>query len=616
MEMFDTIKEIVQQTADATLMHNNANKDSKRVPVMRDMVAGEVSKYIGLEEIYPKRISDAHKAGELHLHDLDYSPFFPQFNCMLIDVENMLHGFRMGNADIERPRSISTATAIVAQIIAQVSSHIYGGNTIDRIDEVLSPYVRKSYEKHLAAGKLWCKDESRAVAYATAMTEKETHDAFQSLEYEINTLHTANGQTPFCTLGFGLGTSWESRLIQKSILQVRRDGLGKHKRTAVFPKLVFTIKDGVNFKDGDTNYDIKKLALKCASERMYPDILNYDKVVQVTGSFKAPMGCRSFLSRWTNDDGSEIHAGRNNLGVVSINLPRAAIQSGGDVNAFWHYLDDVCDKAFEALMIRIKRFDTVTADVAPVLYMEGACGVRLEAKDPVSKIFENGRASVSLGYIGLHEMAMAMFPNGVHTYECYLKKMFLTEVMVYLERKIKEWKDATGYGFSLYSTPSESLCDRFCRLDIESFGLIKDVTNKEYYTNSFHLDVHRKVSPNAKIDFESPYAFWASGGHITYCEVPNMRNHLDALEWIWDYSYDKVPYLGINTPVDYCGKCDFFGESIATEEGFACPVCGCSDSKYLQVTRRVCGYLGSPNARPFIAGKQKEVIGRIKHHSN
>lgn len=612
--MRDAIYAIVNRTADNTLLHNNANKDSKRIPVMRDMVAGEVAKALAIEDMLPPAIAQAHITGDLHYHDLDYAPLFPMFNCMLIDLGGMLSkGFRMGNADIEQPRSISTATAVTAQIIAQVASHIYGGNTIDRIDEVLAPYVRKSYEKHLAAGKLWCKDDARAVAYATSMTEQETHDAFQSLEYEINTLHTANGQTPFCTLGFGLGTSWESRLIQRSILTVRRAGLGKHKRTAVFPKLVYGIREGINRKEGDVNYDIKQLALLCASERMYPDILNYDKTVEVTGGYKAPMGCRSFLGDYLGDSGEPVFAGRNNLGVVSLNLPRIAFEAKGNPVAFAALLVARLKLAKEALLHRVERLRGVKASVAPVLYMEGACGVRLGPDDDIFPLFENGRASISLGYIGLHEVGVLMFPEEPHPFNSPVVQEFQLNVVKAMKMAVDAWKAETGFGFSLYSTPSESLCDRFCRLDVAKFGETHGVTDKGYYTNSFHLDVFKKVSPNDKIDFEAPYAHYASGGHITYCELPDMKRAIRALEWVWDYSYDKVPYFGTNTPVDYCANCGFMGETVATENGFACPVCGCHDSDKLQVTRRVCGYLGAPNARPFVEGKQQEVMGRVKH---
>lgn len=282
------IRDLLQQS-NPDLLNENANKDSKVIPTQRDLLAGITARHYAKQFILPKDITEAHEKGILHYHDLDYAPFFPNFNCTLVDLDGMLkHGFKMGNADIDTPKSIQTATAVTAQIIAQVASHIYGGTTINRIDEVLAPYVSKSYEKNLQLAKEWGIVEYEA--FAKTRTEKDCYDAFQSLEYEVNTLHTANGQTPFVTFGFGLGTSWESKLIQKSILENRIAGLGKSKKTAIFPKLTFAIREGVNRKPTDPNYDIKQLALKCASKRMYPDILNYDQVVKVTGSFKAPMG--------------------------------------------------------------------------------------------------------------------------------------------------------------------------------------------------------------------------------------------------------------------------------------------------------------------------------------
>lgn len=436
---------------------------------------------------------------------------------MLIDLKGMLtNGFKMGNAEIEQPKSIATATAVTAQIIAQVASHIYGGSTINRIDEVLAPFVRASYNKHLAVATEW--QIANANDYARARTEKECYDAFQSLEYEVNTLHTANGQTPFVTFGFGLGTSWESRLIQTAILRNRLAGLGKNGKTAVFPKLVFSIKDGINHKAGDINYDIKQLALECASKRMYPDILNYDQVVAVTGSFKTPMGCRSFLGVY-EENGEQIHEGRNNLGVISLNLPRIAIEARYDETRFWQLLDERLQLCRKALMTRIARFENVKARVAPILYMEGACGVRLNADDSVAQIFKNGRASISLGYIGLHETINALYGTEKHVFDSETLREKAIAIVQKLRDTADRWKAETGYGFSLYSTPSENLCDRFCRLDTAEFGVINGVTDKGYYTNSFHLDVEKKVNPYDKIDFEAPYPKMASGGFICYGNI-------------------------------------------------------------------------------------------------
>ncbi|MFH0226213.1 anaerobic ribonucleoside-triphosphate reductase [Vibrio furnissii] len=604
------IRGLVEQS-NADLLNENANKDGKVIPTQRDLLAGIVAKHYARSHMLPKDIVQAHESGELHYHDLDYAPFFPMFNCMLVDLKNMLtQGFRMGNAEIDTPKSIQTATAITAQIIAQVASHIYGGTTINRIDEVLAPYVTASYEKNLELAKEW--EIPNAETFARSRTEKDCYDAFQSLEYEVNTLHTANGQTPFVTFGFGLGTSWESRLIQQSILKNRIAGLGKNKKTAVFPKLVFAIRDGVNHKKGDANYDIKQLALECASKRMYPDILNYDQVVEVTGSFKTPMGCRSFLAPY-EENGELVHDGRNNLGVVSLNLPRIAIEADGSEAKFYDILDQRLRLARKALETRIDRLRGVKARVAPILYMEGACGVRLKADDEVLSIFENGRASISLGYIGAFEAMSILYGTETHVFDSPELREKQAAMLQCLRDAVDSWKDETGWGFSLYGTPSENLCNRFCKLDAAKFGVIEGVTDKGYYTNSFHLDVQKKVTPYDKIDFEMNMPKISSGGAIVYSEFPNMQNNLEALEDVWDYTYSRVHYYGTNTPIDECYECGFEGEFNCTSKGFVCPRCGNHDSEKVSVTRRVCGYLGSPDARPFNAGKQEEVIRRVKH---
>lgn len=611
-QLHHAIRGLVDQT-NAALLNENANKDSKVIPTQRDLLAGIVAKHYAQQQILPRDVVLAHERGEIHYHDLDYSPFFPMFNCMLIDLKGMLtNGFKMGNAEIEPPKSIATATAVTAQIIAQVASHIYGGTTINRIDEVLAPFVEQSYARHLAIAEQW--QIPQAEQYARQRTEKECYDAFQSLEYEVNTLHTANGQTPFVTFGFGLGTDWAARLIQQSILLNRLAGLGKNRKTAVFPKLVFSIREGVNRRAGDVNYDIKQLALECASKRMYPDILNYDQVVKVTGSFKTPMGCRSFLGVY-EENGEQIHEGRNNIGVISLNLPRIALEAGGDEARFWTLLDARLQLAKRALMTRVARLEKTKARVAPILYMEGACGVRLNADDEVGPIFRNGRASLSLGYIGLHETLNALSGGHQHPYDDAALRAKGVEIIAYMRDATERWKAETGYGFSLYSTPSENLCDRFCRLDAAQFGLVPGVTDKGYYTNSFHLDVEKKVNPYDKIDFEAPYPPLANGGFICYGEYPNVQHNLKALEDVWDYSYDRVPYYGTNTPIDECYECGFNGEFTCTSRGFTCPNCGNHDPARVSVTRRVCGYLGSPDARPFNAGKQQEVQRRVKHLS-
>ena len=601
------IRGLVEQS-NAALLNENANKDSKVIPTQRDLLAGIVAKHYATQHILPRDVVLAHERGEIHYHDLDYSPFFPMFNCMLIDLKGMLtNGFKMGNAEIERPKSISTATAVTAQIIAQVASHIYGGTTINRIDEVLAPFVTSSFEKHRKTADEW--NIPDAEGYAKTRTEKECYDAFQSLEYEVNTLHTANGQTPFVTFGFGLGTSWESRLIQQSILKNRIAGLGKNRKTAVFPKLVFAIRDGLNHKFGDANYDIKQLALECASKRMYPDILNYDQVVKVTGSFKTPMGCRSFLGVY-EENGEMIHEGRNNLGVISLNLPRIALEAKGDEAAFWKLLDERLELSKKALMTRIARLEGIKARVAPILYMEGACGVRLKADDNIADIFKNGRASISLGYIGIHETMNALFGNQTHVFDDATLRAKAVAIVARLQQATDSWKEETGYGFSLYSTPSENLCDRFCRLDTAEFGVVPGVTDKGYYTNSFHIPVYCPISAFDKIRLEAPYHALTNAGHISYIEMDgDPTKNLDAFEAVVRAMHDAgIGYGSINHPVDRDPVCGYNGII-----GDSCPKCGRQEEEvHFERIRRITGYLVGTLDR-FNNGKRAEERDRVKH---
>jgi len=596
---------------DQAVVNENANKDSDVFNTQRDLTAGIVGKSIGLQML-PKHVANAHQKGDIHYHDLDYSPYTPMTNCCLIDFKGMLeNGFKIGNAEVESPKSIQTATAQISQIIANVASSQYGGCSADRIDEVLAPYAEKNYQKHLKDAEEWVLPDKRQ-EYAWQKTQKDIYDAMQSLEYEINTLFTSNGQTPFTSLGFGLGTSRFEREIQKAILNIRIKGLGSEHRTAIFPKLIFTLKRGLNLEEGSPNYDIKQLALECATKRMYPDVLSYDKIVELTGSFKVPMGCRSFLQGWKDENGVEVNSGRMNLGVVTVNLPRIALESEGDLNKFWEIFNERMNIAEDALVYRVERTKEATPANAPILYQYGAFGRRLGKEESVDQLFKNRRATISLGYIGLYEVATVFFGNNWENNP--EAKEFTLDIIRDMKRRVEEWSDQYGYHFSIYSTPSESLTDRFCRLDMEKFGSIPDITDKEYYTNSFHYDVRKNPTPFEKLDFEKVYPeAGASGGFIHYCEYPVLQQNPKALEAVWDYAYDRVGYLGTNTPIDRCYKCDFEGDFEPTERGFACPNCGNNDPKTVDVVKRTCGYLGNPQARPMVNGRHKEIAARVKH---
>ncbi len=604
-----TIEKLINK--DQQVVNENANKDSDVFNTQRDLTAGIVGKSIGLKML-PPHVSNAHQKGDIHYHDLDYHPYSPMTNCCLIDFQGMLNnGFKIGNAEVESPKSIQTATAQISQIIANVASSQYGGCSADRIDELLAPFAKLNYEKHLLDAKEWIDGEERQQAYARQQTQKNIYDAMQSLEYEINTLFTSNGQTPFTSLGFGLGTNWFEREIQRAILLNRIKGLGKEGRTAIFPKLIFSMKRGVNANPEDPNYDIKQLALECATKRMYPDVLNYDKLVELTGSFKVPMGCRSFLQGWKDENGNEVNVGRMNLGVVTLNLPRIALEANGSMERFWSLLEERLSIVKDALIYRTERCKEASPENAPILYMYGAFGNRLKRGEKVDQLFNNRRATVSLGYIGLYESAAAFYGGDWETNK--EAKDFTLAILKSLKAHVDDWSNEYGYHFSVYSTPSESLTDRFCRLDTEKFGVVPDITDKDYYTNSFHYDVRKNPTPFEKLDFEKDYPEFCSGGFIHYCEYPVLQQNPKALEAVWDYSYDRVGYLGTNTPIDHCYECGFEGDFNPTERGFECPQCGNHDPKTCDVVKRTCGYLGNPQARPMVHGRHKEISARVKH---
>lgn len=593
------------------VIHENANKDSNIFSTRRDLTAGMIGKSMGLT-MMPQTVAKAHLRGDIHFHDLDYSPLTAMTNCCLIDFKNMLKsGFKIGNANVESPKSIQTATAQMSQIIANVASSQYGGCSADRTDELLAPYAKLNYQKHLAEAQKWIEPEKQ-VAYAKEKTCKDIYDAMQALEYEVNTLFSSNGQTPFTTVGFGLGTSWIEREIQKAILKVRIKGLGEQHRTAIFPKLIFTLKKGINLNPQDSNYDIKELAVECSTKRMYPDILMYDKIVELTGSFKCPMGCRSFLQGWQDPETGElVNSGRMNLGVVTLNLPRIAIESHGDKEVFWEIMADRIELMKKALLFRIKRCKEANPDNAPILYENGAFGKRLKKSDFVDELYKNGRATISLGYIGLYEVGTEFY--GPMWENNQVAHDFTVEIVKYLADCCSAWEKETGYHFSVYSTPAESLTDTFCEDDIAKFGKIKDITDKEYYTNSFHYDVRKNPTPFEKLTFEEDYPKYASGGFIHYCEYPNLKQNPAALEAVWDWAYNHVGYLGTNASIDHCFKCGFDGDFKPTAKGFECPQCGNRDPKTCDVVKRTCGYLGNPMIRPMVRGRHKEIASRVKN---
>ena len=646
---------------DPTLIHENANKDANVYATQRDLLAGAVSKAAAFNML-PPAVANAHMKGDSHFRDADYSPFTAQSNCSLPNFWDMLaNGFTLGNAPMASPKSIAIAATQITQIMKDVASSQYGGQTANRADEHLATHAKKDYEKFLEEARETIPDgmpvefarrqvenakknepsklhfgsreplpmdtpfhddvdelEQEREILAKIRTRKSIYDAMQTMEYQINSNRVSNGQTPFVTIGFGLGTDWFAREVQRAILLNRIRGLGKDHHTAIFPKLVFTIRHGVNADPGDPNYDLKQLALECATKRMYPDVVFYENIVKITGSFKAPMGCRSFLQGWINPaTGKDEEDGRMNLGVVSVNVPRIALESHGDKARFWKLFNERMETAHQALQFRIMRCKQATPVNAPTLFRFGAFG-RLGANDNVDALFKNERATVSLGYIGLAEATAVFYgKNWIrdHGWDPQGKE-FALSIVKRMNELCKQWSRMEGYHYSVYSTPAESLTDRFNRMDREKFGRVEGVTDHDFYTNSFHYPVWLQPTPMEKLNYEKDFPYYASGGFINYCEYPCLQDNPKALEAVWDYAYNiGIGYLGTNTPIDHCFVCGFQGDFEPTEEGFKCPECGNADPDKCNVTKRTCGYLGNPVQRPMVHGRHEEISHRVKHMS-
>lgn len=634
---------------DETKTKENANKDARLFSTFRDLEAGEVSRYYALQQL-PERVSGAHVSGDIHFHDLDYTVPGGMFNCMLVDLPFILsrEDFPIGNTRVNRVRSVETATDLIPQIAAQVSVGQYGGQTYSKLDEVLEPYVMYTYRRELAralehatmvasemgvAGvepldksvalmvatgerdrmavgvseKLW----DMSVAEAKKRTESIVYDSMEGVEYALNTVQ-GNGQTPFVTISFGLSTSWAGRVIQKAILKVRINGYGAQSKTPVFPKLVYMLKEGVNMRPGDPNYDVKRLALYCASKRIYPDFQSVDNTVRDLGFNPTSMGCRSFLSYYENPEtGEPVEYGRFNVGVVTLNLPRIAMQTE-NTSDFMRLLDARAGIVREALDWRFDRVREATASQSPIHYVTGAAGVAMSPSDKVGDLVEGGYATASMGYIGVYE-AVARFYGG-DWYSNREAVEFSVNIVRRLDELARSWKAESGRGYGVYGTPSESLCDRFARLDSRLFGDVDNITAKGYYQNSFHVDVRKNMSPFEKWRVEAQYLPYTTGGAIDYVETETLLKNPDALESIVDAAVAAgIRYFGVNQPVSQCFECDYSGEFAADVRGFYCPDCGERDEEKISVVRRVCGYLGSFADRPVVEGKRKEIVARVKH---
>ena len=597
------------------LAEENSNKNTMIAATQRDYIAGEVSRDLTRRILLPEYISKAHDEGAIHFHDADYF-IQPIFNCCLINIGDMLdNGTVMNGKLIESPKSFQVACTVTTQIIACVASNQYGGQSVDMSH--LGKYLRRSKEKfrkHITyecAGQM---DDATIERLVADRLKDELKSGVQTIQYQINTLMTTNGQSPFVTLFLNLqeGDPYleENAMIVEEVLRQRLEGIKNEKGvyiTPAFPKLVYVLDEHNCLKGGKYDY-ITELAVKCSAKRMYPDYISAKKMREnYEGNVFSPMGCRSFLSPWKDENGNYKFEGRFNQGVVSLNLPQIGILARGDEEKFWQLLDQRLQLCFEALMCRHNALKNVRSDSSPIHWQYGAIA-RLPKGAPIEPLLYGGYSSISLGYIGLYEVTKLVKGCSQTTPE---GQAFSLKVMERLRSACDTWKKETNIGFALYGTPAESLCYRFARIDKERFGTIPDVTDKGYYTNSYHVDVREHIDAFSKFTFESQFQKISTGGCISYVEIPNMRHNLEALKEVVRFIYDNIQYAEFNTKSDYCQCCGYDGEiTINDDLQWECPVCHNTDQAKMNVTRRTCGYLGE---NYWNVGKTKEIKSRVLH---
>nr|WP_295763973.1 anaerobic ribonucleoside-triphosphate reductase [uncultured Intestinibacter sp.] len=593
------------------VLNENSNKNGQLASTQRDLMAGEVSKDIARRKLIPAHIVQAHDEGVLHYHDMDYA-IQPIHNCMLINLEDMLtNGTVINNKLVESPKSFATACTVTTQIIAQIASGQYGGNSITI--KHIAPFLRVSYNKYFEKYK-----EKYSLEMAHELAEdrmlEELKSGIQTIRYQLSTLHTSNGQSPFSTIYLEIEEGGEfereEALICEEMILQRLEGMKNYRGQEIgeeFPKLVYLLDEHNCLEGGKYDY-ITKLAAKCNTKRLVPDYQsakimrrNYD------GETFPPMGCRSHLSNWKDENGNYKWYGRFNQGVVSLNLVQVALTANKDMKKFWEVLDERLDLCREALMVRHNLLLGTPSDISPIHWQHGGIA-RLEKGEKIDPLLKNGYSTLSLGYVGIYEMTQAMLGVSHTTKE---GEEFALQVMNHLKDACDSWKAETGLGFGLYGTPGESLTSRFCRIDKQKFGEIENVTDRMYYTNSYHVHVTEEIDAFEKLKFESQFHDISLGGCISYVEVPDMSKNLPAVEQIINYIYHNIQYAEINTKPDVCFKCGYTGEiKLDDDMEWYCPNCGNKDKNEMQVMRRTCGYIGS---NMWGKGRTQEISQRVLH---
>ena len=601
----------------------NANKNPTVNSVQRDYMAGEVSKDITRRILLPREIVEAHEQGIIHFHDMDY---FAQHmhNCDLVNLEDMLqNGTVITGTLIEKPHSFSTACNIATQIVAQVASNQYGGQSISLAH--LAPFVQISREKirrevEVEIGELGVSpDEAQISKMVERRLREEIKRGVQTIQYQVVTLMTTNGQAPFITVFMYLNEAKNERekrdlaMIIEEVLLQRYEGVKNEKGvwvTPAFPKLIYVLQED-NITPGSEYYYLTELAAKCTAKRMVPDYISEKKMKELKeGNCFPVMGCRSALSPWKDENGNYKFYGRFNQGVVTLNLVDVALSSGGDMEKFWKVFDERLDLCYRALMCRHNRLKGTLSDAAPILWQYGAIS-RLKKGEPIDALLYGGYSTISLDYAGLCECVRYMTGKS-HTDPSATP--FALAVMKYMNAACEKWKAETTIGFGLYGTPLESTTYKFAKCLQRRFGIIPGVTDKPYITNSYHVHVTEHIDAFEKLRFESQFQALSTGGAISYVEVPNMQNNLEAVLQIIRYIYDNIMYAELNTKSDYCQKCGYDGEiQIVEDDGklvWECPNCGNRDQDTMNVARRTCGYIGT---QFWNQGRTAEIKERVLH---